>query len=178
MMPALHNYVTVDTDTFVANPNYLLALFNMCKAVLTGDSGEDAECHAAKLLEVILLQCKGRVDQCIPSFVELVLSRLTREVKTSELRTMCLQVLSIPILVHLSSFQNLTFRSSLPPSSRAPIYVWKPLCDFNRPWATTPSRLRHTLSVSGYTTQTAFLVRRKLHNLPKRVRNSCFCRTA
>ena len=92
MMPALHNYVTVDTEAFVSNPNYLLALFNMCKAILTGDSGEDAECHAAKLLEVILLQCKGRVDQCIPSFVELVLSRLTREVKTSELRTMCLQV--------------------------------------------------------------------------------------
>ncbi|KAK4008612.1 importin-7 [Daphnia magna] len=93
MMPALHNYVTVDTEAFVSNPNYLLALFNMCKAILTGDSGEDAECHAAKLLEVILLQCKGRVDQCIPSFVELVLSRLTREVKTSELRTMCLQVI-------------------------------------------------------------------------------------
>lgn len=30
--------------------------------------------------------------QCIPSFVELVLGRLVREVKTSELRTMCLQV--------------------------------------------------------------------------------------
>lgn len=32
------------------------------------------------------------VTQCIPSFVELVLGRLVREVKTSELRTMCLQV--------------------------------------------------------------------------------------
>lgn len=30
--------------------------------------------------------------QCIPSLVQLVLERLTREVKTSELRTMCLQV--------------------------------------------------------------------------------------
>jgi importin-7 len=95
MMPALHNYVTVDTETFASNPNYLLALFNMCKSILTGDAGEDSECHAAKLLEVILLQCKGRVDQCIPSFVELVLSRLAREVKTSELRTMCLQVFKI-----------------------------------------------------------------------------------
>ncbi|KAK2101774.1 Importin-8 [Saguinus oedipus] len=91
--------------------------------------GEDAECHAAKLLEVIILQCKGRgIDQlprfvwrptapaetamletgnscekkfmrskrriklCIPLFVQLVLERLTRGVKTSELRTMCLQV--------------------------------------------------------------------------------------
>lgn len=33
--------------------------------VLTGDSGEDPECHAAKLLEVIILQCKGHIDQVI-----------------------------------------------------------------------------------------------------------------
>lgn len=92
MMPALHNYVTVDTPVFLSNENYILAMFNICKAVLTGDAGEDPECHAAKLLEVIILQCKGHIDQCIPSFVELVLQRLTREVKTSELRTMCLQV--------------------------------------------------------------------------------------
>lgn len=48
--------------------------------------------HAAKLLEVMILQCKGQIDQCIPTFVQLVLTRLTQEVKSSELRTMCLQV--------------------------------------------------------------------------------------
>ena len=31
--------------------------------VLTGDAGEDAECHAAKLLEVVLIQYKGLIDQ-------------------------------------------------------------------------------------------------------------------
>lgn len=30
--------------------------------MLSADVGEDAECHAAKLLEVILLQCPGQVD--------------------------------------------------------------------------------------------------------------------
>lgn len=92
MMPALHNYITVDTQSFLSNDNHILAMFNMCKTILTGDAGEDPECHAAKLLEVIILQCKGHIDQAIPSFVQLVLERLTREVKTSELRTMCLQV--------------------------------------------------------------------------------------
>lgn len=92
MMPALHNYIIVDTEAFLSNQNHILAVFNMCKAILNGDAGEDPESHAAKLLEVIILQCKGRIDQCIPSFVELVLQRLMREVKTSELRTMCLQV--------------------------------------------------------------------------------------
>lgn len=60
--------------------------------MLTGDPGEDPECHAAKLIEVVILQCKGQIDNCIGSFVELVLGRLTQEVKSSELRTMCLQV--------------------------------------------------------------------------------------
>ncbi|XP_034942293.1 importin-7 [Chelonus insularis] len=92
MMPALHNYITVDTPAFLSNENHVLAMFNMCKAILTSDAGEDPESHAAKLLEVIILQCKGHIDQCIPSLVQLVLERLTRQVKTSELRTMCLQV--------------------------------------------------------------------------------------
>ena len=66
----------------------------MRKAMLEGDPGEDQECHAAKLLKVIILQCKGMIiDQVIPIFVELVLKRLTREVRTSELRTMCIQVI-------------------------------------------------------------------------------------
>ncbi|XP_076310776.1 importin-7 msk isoform X2 [Tachypleus tridentatus] len=92
MMPALHNFVTVDTPAFISNHNHLLVIYDMCKTVLTGDACEDAECHAAKLLEVVILQCKGQIDQCIPSFVELAVNRLLREVKTSELRTMCLQV--------------------------------------------------------------------------------------
>lgn len=58
----------------------------------SGDAGEDPECHAAKLIEVIILQCKGQIDTLIPRFVGVVLGRLIKEVKSSELRTMCLQV--------------------------------------------------------------------------------------
>ncbi|CAM9462061.1 importin-7-like [Lampetra fluviatilis] len=120
MMPVLHNYVTVDTDTLLANPKYLEVMYSMCKKILTSDAGEDAECHAAKLLEVILLQCHGRgIEQCMPLFVEAALERLTREVKTSELRTMCLQVVIAalycsPTLL-LSTLDNMHFpASSLP----------------------------------------------------------------
>ncbi|XP_074661019.1 importin-7-like [Tubulanus polymorphus] len=99
MMPALHNYVTVDTAAFLTSER-LGKVYNMCNAILTRESGEDAECHAAKLLEVILLQCKGHIeDNVVTSFVVLALERLTREVRTSELRTMCLQVV-IAALYH------------------------------------------------------------------------------
>lgn len=33
IMPALHNYVTVDTPAFLSNPNRLLAILDMCKTV-------------------------------------------------------------------------------------------------------------------------------------------------
>lgn len=93
MMPPLHNYVTIDTAAFLAVPDRIESAYYMCKEVLTQDVGEDPEAHAAKLIEVIILQCRGKVDQYIRPFLELIVNRLGREIKTSELRTMCLQVL-------------------------------------------------------------------------------------
>ncbi|XP_068617369.1 importin-7 [Battus philenor] len=93
MMPVFHNYITVDTNAFLSNENHILAMFNMAKAVLNSEAEDESEIYAAKLLEVMVLQCSGKIDNCLPSFVELVLNRLTRNVKSSELRTMLLQVL-------------------------------------------------------------------------------------
>lgn len=36
MMPALHNYITVDTPAFLSNPEYIQVIYNMCKQVSTG----------------------------------------------------------------------------------------------------------------------------------------------
>jgi hypothetical protein len=92
MMPSLHNFITVDPEAFISNQNHILAIYEMCKSIMNSEAGEEAECHATKLLEVIILQFKGKIDNCIPSFVELALTRLTKEVKSDDLRTMCLQV--------------------------------------------------------------------------------------
>jgi len=95
MMPALHNYVTVDPEAFISDPERIQIIFDMCKKIFSDDvdAGDEAECHAGKLLEVIVLQYRGRIDPLLSPITELVLSRLTREIKSSELRTMCLQVL-------------------------------------------------------------------------------------
>ncbi|XP_028673781.2 importin-8 [Erpetoichthys calabaricus] len=129
MMPLLHNYVTVDTDMLLSNPKHLEIIYTMCKKVLTGDSGEDAECHSAKLLEVIILQCKGRgINQCIPLFVEAVLERLTRGVKSNELRIMCLQVAIAalyydPVLL-IDTLENIRFPHSPEPITAQFINQW------------------------------------------------------
>uniref|UniRef100_A0A8C1K0X5 Importin 7 n=1 Tax=Cyprinus carpio TaxID=7962 RepID=A0A8C1K0X5_CYPCA len=129
MMPLLHNYITVDTDTLLSDTKYLEIIYSMCKKILSGDPGEDPECHAAKLLEVIILQCKGRgIDQVVPLFVTTTLERLTREVKTSELRTMCLQVAiaalyySPPLL--LNTLENLRFPNNTEPITNHFISQW------------------------------------------------------
>lgn len=93
MMPALHNFVTVDPPAFLSNPKNFELIYSMCKQILTSEADEDCQCHAAKLLEVVVLQFKGQINNIIPSIIELVLSRLTREVKNTELRQMCLQVI-------------------------------------------------------------------------------------
>lgn len=33
MMPLLHNYITVDTDTLLSDTKYLEIIYNMCKKV-------------------------------------------------------------------------------------------------------------------------------------------------
>lgn len=115
MMPTLYNYITVDTNAFLSNQNYVLALFNMCKKVLTSNEvTEEAECNAAKLLEVIILQCRGRVNECIPTFVELAFSRLIREVKTSELRTMCLQVVIAALYTNTAPLLDMLSKQPMP----------------------------------------------------------------
>ncbi|XP_070612520.1 importin-8 isoform X1 [Erythrolamprus reginae] len=129
MMPLLHNYVTVDTDILLSDSKNLEIIYTMCKKVLTGDAGEDAECHAAKLLEIVILQCKGRgIDQCIPLFVEAVLERLTRGVKTSELRTMCLQVAIAALYYNpellLHTLENIRFPHNPEPITAQFINQW------------------------------------------------------
>uniref|UniRef100_A0A673MF33 Importin N-terminal domain-containing protein n=1 Tax=Sinocyclocheilus rhinocerous TaxID=307959 RepID=A0A673MF33_9TELE len=113
MMPLLHNYITVDTDTLLSDTKYLEIIYSMCKKILSGDPGEDPECHAAKLLEVIILQCKGRGSSWL---------------KTSELRTMCLQVAiaalyySPPLL--LNTLENLRFPNNTEPITNHFISQW------------------------------------------------------
>ncbi|XP_012566342.1 importin-7 isoform X1 [Hydra vulgaris] len=120
MMPCLHNYVTVDPEAFLARPKYCEAIFNMCNKMLIEYSGEGAQCQAAKLLEVCVLQYRGTFDQWLPAFISLCLERLTLELKTSELRVMLLQVIiasiiSNPVLVisHLSHLQNSTSQQNM-----------------------------------------------------------------
>ncbi|KAF2344245.1 Armadillo-type fold [Trinorchestia longiramus] len=94
MLPELHNFVTVDTAAFLSVDSRLPALCQMCQSILTKGEDEDCECHAAKLLEVVILQCSPPAV-VLRDIASLVLHRMldsTRSVQTTELRSMLLQV--------------------------------------------------------------------------------------
>lgn len=93
MMSPIHNYITVDPQTFISNRDNLVAIFDMCRTILTDPKcGEEIESYAAKLLEIIILQFKTEINDCIPSFIELAITRLRREVSSAELRTLLIQI--------------------------------------------------------------------------------------
>uniref|UniRef100_A0A5K3EN74 Importin N-terminal domain-containing protein n=1 Tax=Mesocestoides corti TaxID=53468 RepID=A0A5K3EN74_MESCO len=99
MMPALHNYVTVDPKTFVASPERVKMLISMCRKSLQADDDQSTEgVHAAKMLEILTLNFRGQLDNCVPEFVELALTRLSRKTTIAELRVMCLEVVIAAIV--------------------------------------------------------------------------------
>lgn len=65
MMPALHNYLTVDTPALLAEPQRFDKMIAICEKVLQSDLDEDSQGHAAKLLECIILQCKDHIGPVI-----------------------------------------------------------------------------------------------------------------
>ncbi|CAF0759891.1 unnamed protein product [Didymodactylos carnosus] len=92
IMNCLHNYVINDTQSFISQPDRLETVFEMCKHVITNDLGEDSEAHAAKLIEIIILQCQDHITMALPAIVQLIAKRFTREIVTNELRLMLNQV--------------------------------------------------------------------------------------
>jgi len=105
MLPVLHNYVTVDTPAFLSVENRLSAMCLMAQKILEAGDDEDAQCHAAKLLEVIVLQCNPNA-QVLHDITVVVQTRLfdaTRIIQTAELRTMLLQVLISGLFISTES---------------------------------------------------------------------------
>jgi len=79
VLVALDNYISRGTDHFLTckQPDYLALANQMAEKALTDDNLEEEDvCCAAKLLEIILQNCRGRIDACVPGYLALVLRRL------------------------------------------------------------------------------------------------------
>uniref|UniRef100_A0A914S2P0 Uncharacterized protein n=1 Tax=Parascaris equorum TaxID=6256 RepID=A0A914S2P0_PAREQ len=73
------------------------ALVEMAVNMFNDEFGEDDQIHAAKLLECLILQCQGRIDNLVPDIVQLAITRLHQPFEDGkELRPMLLLVCYSP----------------------------------------------------------------------------------
>ncbi|CAF0864105.1 unnamed protein product [Rotaria sp. Silwood1] len=122
IMNCLHNYVVNDTPSFLSQPDRIETVFEMCKHVIVNDLGEDSEAHAAKLIEVIILQCQDNMSVALPAIVQLIAQRFQREIVTSELRLMLIQVFIVILWLNPDRFfQTLNTVAANDPSTQSTI---------------------------------------------------------
>ncbi|GBG85770.1 hypothetical protein CBR_g40497 [Chara braunii] len=80
----IDNYISRGTEVFLTckEPNYPQSLFKMITQVLENENLRDNDCiPAPKLLEAVLQNCKGRVDEWVEPYVQLAVTRLRRTEK-------------------------------------------------------------------------------------------------
>uniref|UniRef100_A0A1I8BG76 Importin N-terminal domain-containing protein n=1 Tax=Meloidogyne hapla TaxID=6305 RepID=A0A1I8BG76_MELHA len=81
-MPVLHAFLTVGAEVFLASQEKIQMLMSMCeKTICDDDSDEIGKAHAAKMLEVFVLQSQGHVNSCLPHIIRLVLTQLQNPIK-------------------------------------------------------------------------------------------------
>ncbi|XP_063677673.1 importin-7-like [Bolinopsis microptera] len=119
MMGALHNYATVDSSKFLSNPQYIEIMYNISKTVLKKQESEDPQYNALKLVEVIIVNHRGKIDHMLHMFMSLALDKLAQSVQTQELRAMALLVVVAAIWYNPLLAMHLLDKYKLPNSSES-----------------------------------------------------------
>lgn len=90
----LENYISRDPTTFLTSesPNYRQGVWDMLEHCLTGDHDDMDVKFIAKLMDVVLLNCTGRVDEWVWPYLELATAKLAT-VKNPSFATLLMNVL-------------------------------------------------------------------------------------
>ncbi|KAI8394007.1 armadillo-type protein [Radiomyces spectabilis] len=94
MLPPLDNYISYGRDIFVADQNIQTMMFDIIDTVMKSDnmSEHDRVC-ACKLMESMLLNCRGQIDMHVSSFLNLAFQYIfTGSMKSVEFKVHCLEV--------------------------------------------------------------------------------------
>ncbi|ORZ05818.1 armadillo-type protein [Absidia repens] len=94
VLPPLDNYISYGRDIFVAHDNFKQMMFDIIQSVMKGDHLTEADrVSACKLMESILLNCRGQMDSYIPPFLNLAFQYIfTGTMKSTEFKIHCLEV--------------------------------------------------------------------------------------
>lgn len=81
MATTIDNYISYGNEQLVANPQALHMIVEMIRITMTdGDYVESDWVHGCNLMESLLLNCRGKIDQLVPHFIQLTINRLADKV--------------------------------------------------------------------------------------------------
>ncbi|OBZ89950.1 hypothetical protein A0J61_02021 [Choanephora cucurbitarum] len=91
---ALDNFIAYGQEAFVTNDHLKQMMFEIIHFVMKADNVTESDrVCACKLMESVLLHCKGMVDMCILPFLQLSFQYIsTGQMKTTEFKVYCLEV--------------------------------------------------------------------------------------
>ena len=90
----MDNYISRGTETFLAHPTCKQDVLKLASMVLLNKEMPEAEClPAPKLLECVLQNCRGRVDDCVAPFLAVAIERLG-SCQLSYLKDLLIQVVA------------------------------------------------------------------------------------
>ncbi|KAF1802362.1 armadillo-type protein [Mucor lusitanicus] len=94
MLPCLDNFIAYGKDVFISNDQVKQMLFDMIEWVMKSeDMDEKDRVCACKLMEAVLLHCRGSVDMFVSPFLNLVFHYIfTGQMKTTEFKVHCIEV--------------------------------------------------------------------------------------
>ncbi|KAG0768001.1 hypothetical protein G6F57_006285 [Rhizopus arrhizus] len=94
MLPPLDNYISYGKDVFIQNSQVQHMMFDIIDTVMKSDrTGEQDRICACKLMESVLLNCRGHVDGCVAHFLNLAFQFIfTGSMKTTEFKVHCIEV--------------------------------------------------------------------------------------
>ncbi|GAB5589961.1 Nonsense-mediated mRNA decay protein 5 [Umbelopsis nana] len=94
MLPCLDNYISYGHQVICSSQEHQAMMYDIIETVMNSDRlGESDRVCACKLIESLLLNCRGHIDSYIPPFLNLAFQFIfANSMKTVEFRVHCLEV--------------------------------------------------------------------------------------
>lgn len=98
------NVISYGVEEFLSNSNWQSMMVEIIQFTIYNDEfGENDRVHACKLIESILLNCKGRIDNILPMFVNVGVQMLREGPKTTSGKVHLSQILANCIYYNASA---------------------------------------------------------------------------
>lgn len=104
----LDNFISRATDVFCTStaPNYRESVFRIVKHCFHHDSMEEEISRITKVLDIVLLNCRGRVDEWVWPYIELCMEKI-KTVMNAGFATLLMNVVAAALVYNV----NLTLQA-------------------------------------------------------------------